>query len=40
MSNRLNRRIIISALLLLLGSATAWAGPGDIDPNFGDAGRL
>ena len=35
MSNQLNRRIITSALLLLLGSATAWAGPGDIDVNFG-----
>jgi hypothetical protein len=40
MSNQLNKRIIISALLLLLSSATAWAGPGDIDPHFGTSGRL
>ena len=40
MSNQLNRRIITSALLLLLGSATAWAGRGDVDPNYGDGGQL
>ena len=26
--------------LMLLGAATAWAGRGDIDPNYGEGGRL
>ena len=26
--------------LMLLGAATAWAGRGDVDPNYGEGGRL
>jgi len=40
MYNQLNKRIFINGLLLLLGSATAWAGRGDIDPGYGVGGRL
>jgi uncharacterized delta-60 repeat protein len=34
------RRLTASLGLALLGIATAWAGRGDIDPNYGEGGRL
>lgn len=34
------RRLTASIALTLLGIATAWAGRGDIDPNYGEGGRL
>jgi uncharacterized delta-60 repeat protein len=33
-------RLIATLSLLLLGAAPAWAGRGDIDPNYGEGGRL
>jgi uncharacterized delta-60 repeat protein len=33
-------RIIAIHALMLLGTATAWAGRGDVDPNYGDGGRV
>ncbi len=33
-------RFIATLSLLLLGAAPAWAGRGDVDPNYGEGGRL
>ena len=33
-------RVIAIHALMLVGAATAWAGRGDVDPNYGEGGRL
>jgi hypothetical protein len=33
-------RLIVIHVLMLLGAATAWAGRGDVDPNYGEGGQL
>jgi uncharacterized delta-60 repeat protein len=39
MAHHLAKNIAVGALLLI-GAPLGWAGPGDIDPNFGSGGRL